>query len=129
MIIYLLYYQQTDLVKSFLDNDDIAKLLLPFNGRRDSNIIAEFKTGYYYINLDISGLQYANKDAVFFYAGKFAQYLNHADFQSSYNSNNAYTIKNSEAIARELKYPDYTTFLNELTTLLGEQQNGRRRNY
>ena len=123
-IIYYLYYQQTDLVRSFLDNKDVVALTLPFAGNRNtsyrsSNIIVEFKTGYFYINLDISSLD-VNKDAIFYYASKFAQYLNYADYQRFYSNANPYTIKNSETIAKnELEYASYQECLNDINSLLG----------
>ncbi|MDR0569512.1 MAG: hypothetical protein LBG87_09950 [Spirochaetaceae bacterium] len=131
VIIYLLYYQQTDLVKSFLNNKDVVALMLPFAGNINrnyynsrytaSNIIVEFKTGYYYINLDISGLG-VNKDAVFYYACKFAQYLHYADYQARYAGNALFTIKNSDTVAvNELKYASYQDCLNDINGLLGRR--------
>jgi hypothetical protein len=124
-IIYLLFYQQTDLVKSFLNNKDVVALTLPFAGNANrnrygsNNIIVEFKTGYYYINLDIGNLG-VNKDAIFYYACKFAQYLNYTDYQEKYSSNNQFTIKNSDTIAKsDLKYASYQECLNDINILMG----------
>jgi hypothetical protein len=126
-IIYLMFYQQTDLVKSFLENKDVVALTLPFTGNANrnyynsSNIIVEFKTGYYYINLDISNLG-INKDAIFYYACRFAQYLNYADYQARYTSNNQFTIKNSDTIAKnDLKYASYQECLKDINALLGRR--------
>ncbi|MDR0525967.1 MAG: hypothetical protein LBG90_08890 [Spirochaetaceae bacterium] len=129
-IIYLMFYQQTDLVKSFLENKDAVALTLPFAGMsnrnyymtNNSNIIVEFKTGYYYINLDISSLG-VNKDAVFYYACKFAQYVNYTDYLSKYVINNQFTIKNSDSLARnDLKYVTYQDCLHDINALLGRSR-------
>lgn len=122
-IIYLMFYQQTDLVRSFLQNRDVVALTLPFarNTSRNGNIIVEFRTGYYYINLDISNLG-INKDAIFYYACKFAQYLNYTDYQTVYSRNNQFTIKNSETIAiNELNYMSYQECLNDINAMMGRR--------
>jgi hypothetical protein len=127
-IIYFLYYQSTDLVKSFLDNKDVVALTLPFTGVNtnrnnysSNNIIVEFKGGYYYINLDISALG-VQSDAVFYYACKFAQYLNNADYLAKYSSGNNFSIKNSDIISKnDLKYPSYLDCINDINGLLGRR--------
>jgi hypothetical protein len=127
-IIWLLYYQQTDPVKEFLENTDIDKLLLPFtNNRSYPNFIVRLEKGYYFINLDISGLPNANKDAIFFYASKFAQYSSYTDFQTNYTASKTYTIKNSETIAtKNLKYPSYADCLNSVNQMIGASGSSRR---
>jgi hypothetical protein len=116
-----LYYQRTDPVKEFLENTDIDKLLLPFtNNRSYPNFIVRLEKGYYFVNLDISGLQNLNKDAILFYAGKFAQYSNYSDYQRNYSTSRAYTIKNSETIAtKNLKYASYADCLNSVNQMIG----------
>ncbi|MDR3301941.1 MAG: hypothetical protein LBT01_05330 [Spirochaetaceae bacterium] len=119
-IIWLLYYQRSDPVKEFLENTDIDKLLLPFtNNRSYPSFIVRFEKGYYFVNLDISGLQYSNKDAVFFYASKLAQYESYGDYQKNYSSSKEYTIKNSETIAtRNLDYPSYAECLKSVRQMI-----------
>jgi hypothetical protein len=120
-IIWLLYYQRTDPVKEFLENTDIDKLLLPFtNNRSYPNFIVRLERGYYFVNLDISGLQYSNKDAILFYASKLAQYSNYSDYQKNYNNSRMYTIKNSETIAtKNLKYSSYSDCVNAVNQMIG----------
>ena len=132
VIIYLMYYQQSDTVRSFLDNKEIYRLLLPFgNSRNTTNIIAEFKSGYYYVNLDLNTIFpnsnksiYSYNDAIFFYACKFAQYTHFDDYISTNFPavQNLYTIKNTETIAtKELKYSSYIECLSKINELLGRR--------
>jgi hypothetical protein len=129
-IIYLMYLQQSDPVKSFLDNKDVDKFVVQFSvasaqnyrgSRYSGNVISEFKKGYFYINLDISGLG-ADKDAVLYYASKFANYADYDDFFANYNDGGQFTIKNSDMLSKELKYPSYQDFLTAINNQLSSGQ-------
>jgi hypothetical protein len=111
-VMYLLQTQSPD--SDLIDNTGLERLIADSKGA-----IRGFGN-YYYVNVDLDNDRYgrglASRDAAFYYACKFAQYSNLADYVSSRRSDSAgYTIKNTSAIIRELGFQNNDDFSRALS--------------
>jgi hypothetical protein len=106
-LVYLTYHQNDNtLDKTFIENKSVESLIAA-----SENAIKPFGN-YYYVRITVSRNGSPIKDSLFYYACKFAQYLDLADYNNTRSANRTagYTVKNTTAIIRELGFQNYDDF-------------------